>query len=618
MRINIPVQLWLYFICCLAPASLALAQASHPPPALYGTDTLGRSMPAADEVREFQRDRYVGMFYFTWLNLPAVYDNTKILASFPNAVSTTASPPWGPKNAFHFWGEPLYGYYRSDDPWILRRHAALLSDAGVDFLIFDATNAAIYADVILQLCQVFEEQRQLGEHVPQLAFMVNTQAGETADRILNTFYLAPHASGTPSAESQSAESQTSQLQYSELWFHWQGKPLLLCDPSQASPEVALFFTLRKAHWPFELVDTHNAWHWEATYPQVYSYDTGPLQPEELSVSVGQNLHQADGRVEMMSTGKARGRSFHNGKVDERPEAYKYGFNFEEQWQRAFELDPQVVFITGWNEWIAMQLNHGEGRPVFCDQFDVEFSRDVEMMKGGYADNYYMQLAANIRRYKGMRPAQVCTQQNSIDTGGPFEQWQEISHAYVDQANETLPRDFPGCGDTHYQVTSGRNDFRTLKVGHDEKNIYFYAQTTDAITPSTDANWMWLLLDVKELDVKELDVKDPSRPNWEGFQYLINRHSLPSDQAIAETTVEVCVGQWNWQAVGSAHYRVEGNQMQLAVPKSLLGIAQPAEESSFAIEFKWIDNTQSAGDIIDLYTHGDTAPAGRFRYRFEAR
>src|SRR5690606_5162986 len=118
----------------------------------------------------------------------------------PNALSTTASPPWGPKNAFHFWGEPLYGYYRSDDPWIIRRHAELLSDAGVDFLVFDATNAAIYEDVILKLFQVFDEQRKVGERVPQVTFMVNTHAGQTADRILKTFYQS-----SPNSEPQYSE-----------------------------------------------------------------------------------------------------------------------------------------------------------------------------------------------------------------------------------------------------------------------------------------------------------------------------------------------------------------------------------------------------------------------------
>jgi len=117
--------------------------------------------------------------------------------------------------------------------------------------------------------RVFEEQRQLGEHVPQIAFMVNTQAGRTAQKIYERLYK-------PGL-------------YPELWFRFKGKPLLLCDPAEASDEVASFFTLRKAHWPFEQVNTHNAWHWEATYPQVYSYDEDPCRPEQVNVSVGQNL-----------------------------------------------------------------------------------------------------------------------------------------------------------------------------------------------------------------------------------------------------------------------------------------------------------------------------------------
>ncbi len=572
-------------ILILRPAQLesTFAQDSQPIPPLYGSDALGRALPEASEVREFRKDRYVGMFYFTWMNLGEVHDNTLILAKNPDALTTTASPPWGPKGTFHFWGEPLYGYYRSDDPWILRRHAELLSDAGVDFLVFDATNAAIYQDVILKLFQVFEEQRQLGERVPQVAFMVNSDAGQTADRILQTFY-------------QSAEHPENE--HPRLWFQWQGKPLLLCDPAVASPAVAEFFTLRKAHWPFELVNTHNAWHWEATYPQVYSYDTAPSLPEEVSVSVSQNLRQSDGRVEMMSTGYARGRSFHDGKVDTRPDAYQYGFNFEEQWRRAFELDPEIVFVTGWNEWIAMQLNHSEGRPIFCDQFNVEYSRDVEMMKGGYADNYYLQLAANIRRFKGMSRPSICNESTTIDIAGSFEQWKRVVSAYEEHANETRPRDHAGCGQTHYRVTTGRNDFRTLKVAQDEKNLYFYAQTSEPISANHGENWMWLLL----------DVKDSHRPNWEGFHYLVNRkRSTPS-----ETSIESCAGQWNWQPVGTANYRIEEKQMQLSIPKSTVGIDNP----SYVIEFKWLDNTQSPGDIIDLYTNGDTAPSGRLRYRFE--
>lgn len=559
--------------------SAALAQSS-PPPALYGTDALGRSMPKASEVRSFRSDRYVGLFYFLWLHLNQVYDDSQILKDHPDARQTNASPPWGPKNAFHFWGEPLFGYYRSDDPWVLRRHAALLADAGVDFLVFDTTNALIYEDVVLRLCEVFEQQRQLGERVPQIAFMVNTQAGRTAEKIYELLYKPGR--------------------YRELWFYWQGKPLLLCDPAEASKEVSDFFTLRKAHWPFELVNTHNEWHWEATYPQVYSYDRDSSRPEQVNVSVGQNLHQKTGRVEMMSTGWARGRSFHGGGVDPRPQAYQYGLNFEEQWQRALALDPNVVFITGWNEWVAMQLNTKQGPPIFCDEFDLEFSRDVEMMRGGYGDNYYLRMAANIRRFKGLTAPPPVSASRTIDVMGPFRQWDDIQPTYRDHGLDTLPRDFPGCGDKHYVVRSGRNDFRILKVARDDQSAYFYAQTDKPITPHTDPNWMWLLL----------DVHGSAAPNWEGFHFRVNGHA----SSATETSVEACRGGWQWHQVGTATYRVEGRQLHMAIPRRLLGIAP----GDFVLEFKWLDNAQRPGDILNAYIDGDAAPDGRFRYRYDTR
>ncbi|MHC4744126.1 MAG: hypothetical protein ACYS8Z_19585, partial [Planctomycetota bacterium] len=106
--------------------------------------------------------------------------------------------------------------------------------------------------------------------------------------------------------------------FKDLWFYWKGKPLMLCDPAQADEELRNFFTLRKAHWPFTQVNTKNAWHWEAIYPQVYGYTDDPNTPEQVNVSVAQNLAWDDGRVMPMSTGKARGRSFHDARPDKTP------------------------------------------------------------------------------------------------------------------------------------------------------------------------------------------------------------------------------------------------------------------------------------------------------------
>ena len=132
----------------------------------------------------------------------------------------------------------------------------------------------------------------------------------------------------------------------DLWFLWQGKPLLLCDPAEARPEWRDFFTLRRAHWPFTLTNTPYAWHWEATFPQPYGYTDDPRQPEQVNVSVAQNLRQADGQVTNMSDGNARGRSFHQGRQDTAPGTVNWGHDAQEQWQRVFELNPPFAHGDG--------------------------------------------------------------------------------------------------------------------------------------------------------------------------------------------------------------------------------------------------------------------------------
>src|SRR5437762_2965272 len=86
------------------------------------TDALGRPLPGP-ETGAPRPDRWVGIFYFLWHNeagvrcplLDGPYDISKILAKDPGALKKPASPLWGAIGTSHYWGEPLYGYYRSTD-----------------------------------------------------------------------------------------------------------------------------------------------------------------------------------------------------------------------------------------------------------------------------------------------------------------------------------------------------------------------------------------------------------------------------------------------------------------------------------------------------------------------
>lgn len=574
-----------FFLCSLPDASAGTVTGTAWP----ATDALGRSLPTPDEVGPPRPDRFVGIFYFLWLNerhnssphWQGPYDVSRILAKDPDALKKPDSPLWGPIGTSHYWGEPLFGYYLSRDPWVLRRHARMLTDAGIDTLIFDTTNAITYRDVYMELCRVFQEVRRDGGATPQIAFMVNTQAGKTAQQIFEELYK-------PGL-------------YPELWFRWQGKPLMICDPEQAGPELRTFFTLRRAHWPFQQVNTPYAWHWEAIYPQVYGYTDDPETPEQVNVAVAQNLRVGDGKVTNMSNGDARGRSFHDGKMDTSPDAVNHGYNFAEQWKRALALNPPFVMVTGWNEWIAGRWGKPDGPVTFVDQLNQEFSRDIEPMKGGHGDNYYWQLVANVRRYKGMPSPEPATRPISLPLDKGFEPWQAVGPEFPDHAGDTLPRDFDGADGLHYVNRTGRNDLISCRVARDSAHIHFHARTRETLSPSTDPNWMWLLIDVDR----------NAQTGWEGYDFIVNRQI----ESESTTWLERNHGGWTWEKLTKIEFHAKGRELALSIPRKALGLPEGA--TTVSLNFKWVDNAQQPGDIMDFWLSGDVAPEGRFAYSYVA-
>ncbi len=543
------------------------------------TDGLNRSLPIAGEVPTPRPGRFVGMFYFLWHEPRggprSLFDVSQILAAAPDALHQPTSPPWGPMGFPHYWSEPLFGYYRGDDRWVIRRHAQLLTDAGVDVLIFDATNAETYPHVYSALGEVFTAIRASGGRTPQMAFMVNTEARKTARQLYHDLYQPGR--------------------FRDLWFLWQGKPLLICDPAEADPEITAFFTLRRAHWPTIMENTRRAWHWEATYPQPFGYDTDPTQPEQVDVAVAQNLQIRDGKPTTMTSGNARGRSFHDGARDTSPGALDRGGNFAEQWRRAIELDPPFILVTGWNEWIAGRFER-PGEPVaFVDQFDREYSRDIEPMKGGHGDAYYYQLVANVRRYKGVAAIPKASKPKSILLGAGSEAWQDVTPVFTDSAGDTLPRGHPGIGGNHYVNRSGRHDLIRFQVARDATHLSFLAEST---APISEPTGLWLLIDGDQ---------NPAT-GWEGFDHLI-RVTSPTTASLARN-----IGGWNWGQPVAVSARIDENRLHLMLPRAALGLTQ---DGPVRIDFKWADNLPEPGSILDFYSMGDVAPEGRFKFRYDA-
>lgn len=560
------------------------------------TDALGRALPIGGQVRAPQKGKFVGVFYFVWQGhhgTPGPHDMTKMIAANPK------NPQWADKSVFHWWGEPEVGYYRATDPWVARRNLSMLGVAGVDCLFVDVTNAFTYPDEMKVLFETARQMRAQGNPTPQIAFLLNSNTVPTVKRLWNEWYQAGL--------------------YRELWFEWDGKPLILGDISQKTKEgeaipdeIQQFFTWR--HSWFESYskgwfgDGKGKWPWRDKTPQKPG-----LTP--------------DGKVEQVAVGVAShpigdniGRSYANRTrvaIDEydMTTTYDQGIQFEEQWKRALEIDPPMVFVTGWNEWVAQRQSAVDGqlegqrgvvnlagRPMkavgdtyFVDVYNAEFSRDADPMKGGYTDNYYYQLVANIRKFKGARPLPLAGKARTIDINRSSAQWQSVTPEFRDTAGDTAHRDHAGWGDLHYKNQTGRNDIVSSKVARDARNVYFYARTAQPLSPSTDPRWMMLFINADQ----------NAQTGWNGYDFLINNPVLNA----RETTIS----RWEngaWKRIARARFAAKGNELQLAVPLSVLG--QSAAKIGF--DFKWVDNADPR-DLTTWFTDGDCAPPRRFNYRY---
>ena len=559
------------------------------------TDALGRTLPGDDECGPLRPGKTVALFYWTW-HIPTnggargPFDNTRIAA---RALVEGVPAEWPVQRANHFWGEPELGYYLSTDPFVLRRHASMLADAGVDVIVFDTSNPPwTWKEAYMALGREFTAMREEGNQTPGIAF------------------LCPFGDPTVVVKKVHEELYGPRL-YGDLWFQWRGRPLILANPKyfRSLPEILDFFTFRTpipGYWTRP--GGPGQWPWLQVHPQHgFPDETGGT--EIVAVGVAQNaIVGARGPAPMSHRQGAMGRSWHGGARDPDPDATDYGPNFQEQWDRAIALDPEAVFVTGWNEWTAIRLptfgpyNEREHpyhrRGLFIDQYSREYSRDCEPMKGGHTDCYYYQLVANIRRFKGVRPRPQPGGPSAIRIDGRFEDWAEVVPEYRDTVGDTLHRDHPGYGERVYTNDTGRNDIVRCKVAYDDRHVFFLAESRAALTPPSGRNWMLLLVDVDQ----------DHDTGWEGYDFLVNE-TRPARGGTASITRLGVASEW--KGVGSAPLAISGNRIELSVAREALGLVADGVPG---FDFHWADNIQRLA-VEEFGVNGDSAPNRRSNFRF---
>lgn len=570
-------------------------------------DDLGRELPTSltTGIYGSKGEYYVGIFYFLWHGQhgdPGVYDLQKIkdkygeLAKDANAVDPiTGKRLYGNIGDMHWYAEPLYGYYYADDEWVIRKHMELLTNANIDFLYFDVTNGYIYKESALKVMKVCHELNEQGYDAPQVVFYTNSGS----ERIMKQLYDEIYSHGL----------------YSDTWFYVDGKP---CIIGVENGNVGGFFTVKSAQWPNEDYRT-NGWPWmDFEWPQrIFSDKEG--KPSAISVSIAQH----NGSITFSDSslyGYAlnRGRSFASKNADEKSyldyrknydsdeSITNFGYNFEAQWKRAVEARVPYVLVTGWNEWVAQRQSglalRGSDKTVcFIDTASVEFSRDAEMMRGGYFDNYYLQLIRNVQILKGTAPVIIQDARNNIDLSAGFEQWNNVIVEYKDPEGDCRERKNKGFGNKIYYDNTGNNDIVAAKVTNDTENLYFYVRTADDIKPYAPADsWMQLFLNTNN------DLRD----GWYGYDFVINYR--PKDDCV--TSIAKCSsknGELKCTEICEVNFRIIGNEMMISVPLKTLGIY---DYNKIYLEFKWAD-AKGIGyrKMEDFYIYGDVAPLGRLNW-----
>ena len=578
------------------------------------TDGADRSMPDAADTKD-PSSNLVGIFYFLWRDrdqstvsdIPASDHYAAYLEGGVDKLYEVMQD--GGEGHPHYWAQPYFGYYSSNDEWVLRKHAYMLSEAGVDFVFFDITNNNTHKTSYEALLKVWEQVKHEGYAVPKIVFLCGAYDSEFAQLWQDVYQPGL---------------------YEDLWMYWEGKPLLmLTDDVAMSDAQRDFFTIRYS-WSIGASDWYtkrkgsNCWAW-----------SGNIQSKGYGVNKGdfEQMYAMCGFWATNMFGFEAGRSWANRRVPEYTGDWNFGYAlmesttglglaFDEQFEKVYENNPPVLMLTGWNEWIAGRWSgagaggagvgqilageyHVSNDPnspyttYFVDQFNPEYSRDLEPMKGGFGDNYLYQMAKNLRAYKGTREIESAFGQWAIDLEGSIGQWYAVGPEYRDYEGDTAHRTSPGHvgGNEHgmYVNFSGRNDIVTAKVSSDSTYLYFFAECAQEITAPEGNRWMNLFIDAD---------CNPAT-GWNGYDFMINR-----SQKDGYVSVERFVGTdaWEFETVGSAKYVLSGKTLQIRIAKELLGTTD-------TFDFKWADNSVPTGDVMEFLDQGDAAPNGRYNYRY---
>jgi len=593
-----------------------------------------------------------------------------------------------------------------------------------------------HSQMLIPLLEVLLEYQNNGWNVPKITFnchdaVAGVYTGYAGRSMAEYLYYMLYENNTQlwlynDATGNEYNAGSIKDRYKSLWYYAPGttKPMMIFNSSGGgtlTTTVKNYFYQKETVWPTEVTTRStaktNGFPWIDWHRQQLLYSGGSPSTSVVNVSIAQNGNSKGSAYSLSAmafygdkgqtsgSGSNRypryswGRSYHDdggnsngvysqytttttsatwyngaGKWDfeSNPESAKYGLNFQEEWERAILMNPTMINVTSWNEWIAGRSllpaaikTNGINMIDDCTQ---EYSRDAEPMADDFVDgtknplshedNYYLQIMENIRRYKQVDNNNLITlYKKAVDiyAANTAEQWNDVGFAFGDFDNNTayhsfrqmdvmsptnaanllikgkiddviyeFPRTYhPEYPAGYYQDFSGRNEIVESRVTFDSQNVYFYVKTLKPITAySSGDNWMNLLIGTdlaytnrftsiaSTSNTMKFNFLNNPQNSFMGFNFIINRSPNTTDRT---TTISKWNGTDYVQQSAGIKYNVTGNIMQVEIPRAVLGFS---EADKIKLSFKWADNITEPLRRQSYYTTGDTAPIGSLGYYME--
>lgn len=572
---------------------------------IVSVDDLGRVLRSAGSQLE---DKSVGIFYtqangFHAGNISGIYDVSKIMAEYGADIIFHEDTPISPNNTEHWWGEPLYGYYKSTDIYVIKNHVNQFTAAGIDYIVMDCTNGWMYNDALKSTMEYITELRQDGWDAPQVVLYIHSLNNKTVREAYKDIY--------------------SLTEYKDSWYMKDGKPVIIAytdtekdiaeasgrgvtdfsssDFEPLSQEILDFFYFVEPRWPDDYL--REGWpQYDPNKDSGYCWIewTQPLPVRDTSLGTFMNAAVASHPEIPFSFSITRGANNWSRAYDpvlgkEAENGVMEGTYFQACWDQIIEESPDTVFLVAWNFWTAIKQSY-MGEYMLCDTATLEYSLSIEMANGTYGDNYYLQMIENMRDYKFTGEAQAYEAQ-TIDISGSYEQWYDVSAVYRQMGKKAIRRVGASVDNSiTYRTSYPDNNIQEVRIAHDDSNIYFMIRTEEAISARNEAdNWMNLFIGTGE----------PSAKGWNGYEYVLNRSG--SDTA---TDIVKLNADFTGEVVGQAEMKINENFMFISVPRELIGMNQ---QDSFY--FKMADSVAEMDDIMDYYVTGSVLPLGRLSYEY---